>query len=81
MQNSQLSSSWRRIVGATEMILQHIEAETKWPPISWRQFQMHFSEWKYKISPEFVPTGRINNVPADDFEAIRRQAIIWTNNG
>ena len=26
---------------------QHIEAETKWLPISWRHFQMHFLEWKY----------------------------------
>ena len=25
----------------------HIEAETKWPPISWRHFQMHFVEWNY----------------------------------
>ena len=25
----------------------YIEAETKWPPFSRRQFQMHFLEWKY----------------------------------
>ena len=25
----------------------HIEAETKWPQISWRQLQMHFPQWKY----------------------------------
>ena len=26
----------------------HIEAKTKWPPISWWHFQMRFPEWKYK---------------------------------
>ena len=25
----------------------HIKTETKWPPISWRYFQMHFFEWKF----------------------------------
>ena len=24
----------------------HIEAEAKWPPISWRHFQIHYIEWK-----------------------------------
>ena len=49
--------------------LQHIEAETKWQPISWRYFQMHFLEWKYtnfsiKISLKFVPNGLIDIIPA-----------------
>ena len=27
--------------------IEHIEAETTWPPFSRRHFQMHFLEWKY----------------------------------
>ena len=46
---------------------QHIEAETKWPPMSWWHFQMHFLElnlWiSIKISLKFVPHGPINDIP------------------
>ena len=28
--------------------LKHIEAETKWPPIRRRPFEIHFFEWKCK---------------------------------
>ena len=46
----------------------HIEAETKWPPFSRRNFQMFFHGWKWmnfdKISLKFVPKSPINNIPA-----------------
>ena len=42
----------------------NIEAERKWPPISWQHFVMHFREWKYVISINIslmcVPNGLIN---------------------
>ena len=38
---------------------QHIEADTRWPPFSWRHFQMHFHEWKCKNFDY-----KINNIPA-----------------
>ena len=28
------------------MLIQHIDAETKWPPISWQYFQIKFLQWK-----------------------------------
>ena len=47
----------------------HIEAKTKWPPILWRHFQMHFSEWEYvNFNYDFTEVcsqyGPINNIPA-----------------
>ena len=56
---------WLRIV--LHDTLQHIETETKWPPISWWQFQMHFLQnisISVKISQKFVSKGPINNIPA-----------------
>ena len=48
--------------------VQHIEAETEWPPFSRRHFQMHFlneNVWiLLKISLKFVPKVWINNIPA-----------------
>ena len=45
----------------------HIEAETKWPPLSIRHFQMHFlneNMWiLIMISLNFVPEGPINSIP------------------
>ena len=32
--------------GGTRNIHQHIEAETKWPPLARQHFQVHFLEWK-----------------------------------
>ena len=72
-----------------ERIGLHIEAETKWPPISWRQFQMHFLQWEYinldwhfievcsQVSnQQYSSTGSDNGLaPA------RRQAFVWTNDG
>ena len=38
-----------------------------------------------KISVKFVPEGSINNIPAfgsdNGLVPVRRQAIIWTNDG
>ena len=47
---------------------QHIEAEIKWLPFSWRHFEMHFLEWKcmnsLTISLKCVRKVRINNIPS-----------------
>ena len=49
-------------------IVFNIEAETKWPPLPIRRFQMLFLERKcmisIKISFKFVPKGPFNNIPA-----------------
>ena len=40
--------AWKgKTFSESSQINYHIEAETKWPPISWRHFQMHFPELKY----------------------------------
>ena len=36
-----------RLKPAVNHIIQHIEAETKWPPFSRRHFQIDFLEWKH----------------------------------
>ena len=47
---------------------QHIEAETKWPPIFWQHFMCIFLneniEISVKISMKIVPNGSINNILA-----------------
>ena len=66
-----------------------IEAETKWPAISWRLFQIDFfieNVWtSIAFSLKFVPRGPIDiyasTVSDNDLTAIRRQSIIWTNDG
>ena len=47
----------------TRHLLEHIEAETKWPPFSRRHFKMHFLEWKNK-NFDSIPKGPINNILA-----------------
>ena len=46
----------------------HIEAETRWPPFSWRHFECIFlneNVWiSLTISLKFVTRGQINNIPA-----------------
>ena len=46
----------------------HTQAETKWTPFSRWHFEMHFRQWKgkisLKISLKFVLKGPINNIPA-----------------
>ena len=46
----------------------HIEAETKWPSISWRHFKcicVNENVWiSFNISLKFVPWGPINDFPA-----------------
>ena len=69
--------------------LQHIEAETKWPPFSRRYFQMHFLEWKYMISDFYITevcswgsNWQYSSIGSNNGLAPgRRQAIIWTNDG
>ena len=41
-----LSSSHVNVL-VSYILVQHIEAETKWPPFRRRHFQTHFLEWKY----------------------------------
>ena len=55
----------------------HIEAETKWPSFSRRNFQMHFLEWKHIIAIllKFVPNGSISNIPA------LVQIMVWRRPG
>ena len=43
---------WMRAQKAAEntwlgYFCQHIETETKWLPLSWKYFRLHFLEWKY----------------------------------
>ena len=73
--------------GAT--IYQHIEAETKWPPFSRRHVQRHFLEWKC-VNCDLVFTEVCSQVFNKQYSSIgsengvapiRRQAIIWTNDG
>ena len=48
--------------------VEHIEAETKWPPFHRPHFQMHFLELNFwiliQISLRFIPKGPINNIPS-----------------
>ena len=61
----------------------------KCQPFSRQHFQMDFFKTKciilIKISLKFVPSGSINNIPAlvpdNGLAPVRRQAIIWTNDG
>ena len=65
----------------------HIEAETKWPPISRQQFQGHSLEWKYIYFDwnftEVCSQGsnqQYSSIDHDNGLALsRRQAIIWTD--
>ena len=79
---------------STQLILynnhiQHIEAETRWPPFFRRHFRTHFLEWKcYNIGHNFTevfskwPDQQYSSIGSDNGLApIRRQAIIWTNDG
>ena len=49
-------------------MFQHIEAGTKWPPLSRRHFQVNFLEWNVwnsiMFSLLFVPNVRITDIPA-----------------
>ena len=38
---------WNKQYFFQVVIFEHIEAKTKWPIFSRRQFRMHFLEWKY----------------------------------
>ena len=38
---------WYCCLNTAYRAILHIEAETKWLPICWRHFEMHFLEWKY----------------------------------
>ena len=35
------------ILEEDDPVINHIEAETKWPPFGRGHFQMHFLEWKH----------------------------------
>ena len=67
----------------------HTKAETKWPPFPWRHFRMHFLEcysmnfdcnltdvcsWGSNL--QYTSTASCNGLAP-----IRRQAIIWINDG
>ena len=73
----------------TGVSCQHIEAETKWPQIPENVSKcIFFNEnvWiSIKISLRFVPKGSISNIFSiglyNGLAPVRRQAIIWTNDG
>ena len=73
----------------TLIVCWHIEAETKWPPCSRRHFQMYFLYWKFLYFDENFNEMRspwsnqqYSIIGSDNGLApVRRQAIIWTNDG
>ena len=68
---------------------QHIEAENKWPTITWLHFQIHFREWKYvnsfwdftEVCSQLSKEQYSNTGSDDGLAPARRQAIIWTDDG
>ena len=64
-------------------ISSHTEAETKWLPISWRQFQMHFLLEKIyilnKISRKFVTRGLIKTIFQHWFKPLSEPMLTYSN--